>query len=63
MIFLEIRKIYNLIQGKNLLILPKEPGFLSSQFPYIKQVEFECKHILVKEQTDKLMKKLIVFLL
>ena len=48
---------------EDLLALPQESKFLASQIPHTKFVEFECGHIIVMEQTDKLANELINFLL
>ena len=48
---------------EDLLALPQESKFLASQIPHAKLVEFECGHIIVMEQTEKLAKELIDFLL
>lgn len=47
---------------KDLLSLPQEFKFLASQTPQAKLVEFECRHIIVMEQTAKLIKELMEFL-
>lgn len=48
---------------EDLLSLPQESKFLVSQIPHAKLVEFECGHIIVMEQTEKLAKELIEFLI
>ena len=49
--------------AEDLLALPQESKFLASQIPHAKLVKFECGHIIVMEQTKKLTKELIDFLL
>lgn len=48
---------------EDLLALPQESKFLASKIPHAKLVAFECGHIIVMEQTEKLAKELINFLL
>lgn len=48
--------------AEDLLALPQESKFLASQISHAKLVEFECGHIIVMEQTEKLAKELIDFL-
>ena len=48
--------------NEDILALPQESRFLAQEIPNAKLVEFDCAHLIVLEQTTKLIHELITFL-